>query len=107
MANSFFKEVFIELLSEMAQTESKNNQIAFITAAGIFEGTLTYEMRELIKKAIDKAKEEFKDQPTVHLREVFHRENVTFHPGSKRDTFETIPMVHLFTDQIIGAYVIK
>jgi hypothetical protein len=106
MANKISsKKILIELLPrlpEIMQGNSGNNLACFVTAAGIFKGDVEDKFKEVIKKII-KSQEQLTDDE-VDFQEFINLKNVTFHPYWDDQVDVKIPFVHLFVDQIIGAY---
>jgi hypothetical protein len=99
------KKILVELLPrlpEIMQGNSGGNLACFVTAAGLFKGDVEDKFKDVIKKII-KAQEQLTDDD-VDFQEFINLKNVTFHPYWDDQVNVKIPFVHLFVDQIIGAY---
>jgi hypothetical protein len=99
------KKILIELLPklpEIMQGNSGNNLACFVTAAGIFKGDVEDKFKEVIKKIIQT--QAHLSEAEVDFQEFINLKNVTFHPYWDDQVDIKIPFIHLFVDQIIGAY---
>jgi hypothetical protein len=106
MANKISsKKILIELLPrfpEIMQGNAGNNLACFVTAAGLFKGDVEEKFKEVIKKIIKTQEQLLEDE--IDFQEFINLKNVTFHPYWDDQVEVKIPFVHLFVDQIIGAY---
>jgi hypothetical protein len=78
-------------------------RVCLITAAGMFEGD--YEMEIVDQQGIiDDEAEQTDILKKIKTIENINLENVTFYPESLPHHKETISMITLFTNHIIGVY---
>jgi hypothetical protein len=99
------KKILIELLPRLTEIMQGNigpNLACFVTAAGLFKGDVEYKFKDVIKKII--TNQEQVPDDAVDFQEFINLKNVTFHPYWDDQVNVKIPFVHLFVDQIIGAY---
>lgn len=99
------KQILVELLPrlpEIMQGNTGKNLACFVTAAGLFKGDVEDKFKEVIKNIIQN--QEHLTEEDVDYREFINLKNVTFHPYWDDQVNVKIPFIHLFVDQIIGAY---
>jgi len=99
------KQILIELLPklpEIMQGSTQKNLACFVTAAGIFKGDVEEKFKDVIKNIIQN--QEQLTEADIEYKEFINLKNVTFHPYWDDQVDVKIPFLHLFVDQIIGAY---
>jgi hypothetical protein len=99
------KKILVELLPrlpEIMQSNTGANIACFVTAAGLFKGDVEGKFKDIIKKII--TNQEQVPDDAVDFQEFINLKNVTFQPYWDDQVNVKIPFIHLFVDQIIGAY---
>jgi hypothetical protein len=100
------KQLLIDLLPKLPEiiqhSNSGKNVACFITAAGIFKGDVDDKFKDVIKKIVQT--QIGLDDSEVNYGEFINLKNVVFHPYWDDAINVKIPFIHLFIDQIIGAY---
>jgi hypothetical protein len=100
------KQLLVGLLPKLPEiiqhSNPGKNLTCFVTAAGIFKGDVDDKFKDVVKKIVQT--QIGLKESDVDYEEFINLKNVTFHPYWDEAVNVKIPFIHLFVDQIIGAY---